>query len=60
MDQKINVDLFLCFFDLQRRFSVSAEFFGIRLTLVVCGAFIALMGFLVGRKLTTKRVENTR
>ncbi|MEG3582223.1 MAG: MFS transporter [Chloroflexota bacterium] len=38
----------------------SAEFFGIRLTLVVCGAFIALMGFLVGRKLTTKRVENTR
>jgi hypothetical protein len=28
--------------------------------LIVCGAFISLMGFLVGRKLTTKRVENTR
>lgn len=38
----------------------SAEFVGIRITLITSGVFISIFGFIFGRKLTNKSIEDTQ
>jgi type IV secretory pathway VirB6-like protein len=38
----------------------SAEFIGIRITLIISGIFISIFGFIFGRKLINKPIDDTQ